>query len=289
MRVQRALARAGVSSRRDADAMIAAGRVTVNGEVATVGQTVDPARDRIALDGAPVAAPAPRAWIVLHKPPGVLTTRDDPEGRPTVFGLVPDRPGLTYVGRLDYMTEGVLLFTTDGDAAHQLTHPSRGVERTYVAVVRGNAPAAVRELRRGVMLDDGPVTAEQVDARPLGNRTWEFELTITEGRTREVRRVCEALDLEVLRLVRTRFGPVRLGNLPAGHTRALNGAERAVLDTLTGVGTTASRAGRARAAAVAARVGGAGREPGAGARVSGASRGRGDRPEPGARGAPRRD
>jgi 23S rRNA pseudouridine2605 synthase len=277
MRLQRALARAGVASRRDADALIAEGRVTVNGQVAVVGQVVDAARDAIVLDGAPIAAPAPRMWLVLHKPAGVLTTREDPEGRPTVFGIVPDRPGLTYVGRLDYMTEGVLLFTTDGDAAHQLTHPSRGVERTYVAVVRGNAPAAVRELRRGVVLEDGPVHAEQADARPLGNRTWELELTITEGRTREVRRVCEALDLEVLRLIRTRFGPVRLGNLRPGETRALNGAERSVIDTLTGAGRAAARGGARQGAERETR----GREPRPQARVRGQGGG-------GARGA-RRD
>ena len=233
MRLQRALARACVTSRRDADALVAAGRVTVNGEVAAAGQVVDPARDAIAVDGTPVAAPAPREWLVLNKPPGVLTTRDDPEGRPTVFDLVPERRGLTYVGRLDYMTEGVLLFTTDGEGAHALTHPSREVERTYLAVVRGNAPAAVRELRHGLRLEDGPVDATDVDARPLGNRRWELQLTITEGRNREVRRVCEALDLVVERLVRVRFGPVRLGTLPLGASRPLNGAERSVIDTLT--------------------------------------------------------
>src|SRR5205823_2414400 len=152
MRVQRALARAGVASRREADTLVAEGRITVNGEVATIGQVVDPARDTIALDGKRVTAPVAAQWIVLNKPAGVLTTRRDPEGRPTVFDLVPDWPGLTYVGRLDFMTEGVLLLTTDGDAAHRLTHPSSEVERTYVAVVRGNAPEAVRTARRGIDL-----------------------------------------------------------------------------------------------------------------------------------------
>lgn len=241
MRLQRALARAGISSRRDADALVAAGRVTVNGQPAAVGQTVDPARDAIAVDGRRVEAPAPREWLVLNKPPGVLTTRDDPEGRPTVFDLVPNRRGLTYVGRLDYMTEGVLLFTTDGEGAHALTHPSRAVERTYVAVVRGNAPAAVRALRHGIELEDGPVRAASVEARPLGSRRWELELTLTEGRTREVRRLCEALDLAVERLLRVRFGPVRLGTLPPGATRPLNGAERSVIDTLTRARPAAGR------------------------------------------------
>jgi 23S rRNA pseudouridine2605 synthase len=226
MRIQRALARAGVASRRKAEELIAAGRVTVNGEPARTGQTVDTDRDTIAVDGSPIAAPAAAQWIVLHKPAGVLTTRSDPGGRRTVFDLVPPLPGLTYVGRLDYMTEGVLLLTTDGAGAHALTHPSRGVERTYVATVHGNAGQAARVARRGVELEDGPVHPTYVDARPLGKGHWELEVTIAEGRTREIRRLCEALGLEVERLVRTQFGPVRLGKLPAGEARSLTGSER---------------------------------------------------------------
>ncbi|MFL5577076.1 MAG: pseudouridine synthase [Gemmatimonadaceae bacterium] len=227
MRIQRALARAGVASRRHAEELVAAGRVTVNGEVARTGQVVDPERDAIAVDGSVVGAPAERAtWIVLHKPAGVLTTRADPAGRPTVFSLVPETPGLTYVGRLDYMTEGVLLLTTDGAAAHALTHPSREVERTYIATVRGDAPGAVRQARRGVELEDGLVVPRDVDAAPLGKGRWELLVTIAEGRTREIRRLCEALGLDVERLVRTRFGPVQLGSLPAGKTRALTAKEQ---------------------------------------------------------------
>src|SRR5205085_10027183 len=180
MRIQRALARAGVSSRREAEELVAAGRVAVNGAPATIGQVIDPARDHVTLDGKPVAAPVAAQWIVLNKPPGVLATRRDPEGRPTVFELVPDWPGLTYVGRLDFMTEGVLLLTTDGDAAHRRTPPSSEVERTYAAVVRGNAPEAVRVARRGIDLEDGPVRPLHVEARPLGNRRWEFDITIAE-------------------------------------------------------------------------------------------------------------
>jgi len=233
MRVQRALARAGVISRREADRAVAEGRVSVNGTVADIGQVVDPRRDHITLDGQPVSVQVKtHRWIVLHKPTGVVTTGKDPQGRRTVFDLVERVPGLVYVGRLDFMTEGVLLLTTDGRAAHALTHPSSEVERTYVATVQGDAMSAAREARQGVELDDGLVMPREVLAHPLGQRRWAFEITITEGRTHEVRRLCEALGLEVERLVRTRFGPVRLGTLPSGDTRSLSATEQSVLDAL---------------------------------------------------------
>lgn len=233
MRVQRALARAGAASRREADQAVADGRVSVNGTVAVIGQTIDPARDRITLDGKPVKLTVDvHRWIVLHKPAAVMTTRKDPAGRRTVFDLVDDVPGLVYVGRLDFMTEGVLLLTTDGRAAHALTHPSNEIERAYVATVRGDATAAVREARRGVQLEDGLVVPRDVSAHPLGDRRWAFEITIAEGRTHEVRRVCDALGLEVERLVRTRFGPVNLGELKAGETRALTSKERDMFEAL---------------------------------------------------------
>ncbi|MEI6739742.1 MAG: pseudouridine synthase [Gemmatimonadaceae bacterium] len=233
MRIQRALARAGVTSRREADKAVAEGRVAVNGEIATIGQVVDPTTDRITLDGAPVSVQvATHRWIVLNKPAGVMTTQRDPAGRQTVFDLVDAVPGLVYVGRLDYMTEGVLLLTTDGRAAHALTHPSREVERTYEAIVRGDAVTAVRTARRGVQLEDGLVVPRDVSAEPLGQRRWRFEITIAEGRTHEVRRLCDALGLEVERLVRIRFGPVRLGDLASGETRALTPKEFAVLEAI---------------------------------------------------------
>jgi 23S rRNA pseudouridine2605 synthase len=239
MRIHRALARAGIASRRKAEELVAAGRVTVNGAVARTGQSVDPGRDAIAVDGKPIAAPAATArWHLLHKPAGVLTTRSDPEGRRTVFDLVPKAPGLTYVGRLDYMTEGVLLLTTDGDAAHQLTHPSAAVPRRYVATVKGPVKQAAAAIRAGLELEDGPVQAEDVEVAPGPHpRTWDLALTIREGRTREVRRLCEAVELEVLRLVRVAFGPIRLGTLPAGASRPLTSRERDLLLALTRTGS----------------------------------------------------
>jgi 23S rRNA pseudouridine2605 synthase len=235
MRIHRALARAGVASRRKAEELVAAGRVLVNGAVARTGQAVDPSVDRITVDGNELPPPATTfEWVVLNKPAGVVTTKSDPEGRRTVFELVPKAAGLTYVGRLDYLTEGVLLLTTDGDAAHVLTHPSSEVERTYVATVRGDVRAAVAAARDGVELDDGVVQPSAVEGRPIGNRLSEFEITIAEGRNREVRRLCEALGLEVQRLVRTKFGPVSLGELAAGETRPLTPRERLELEHLLG-------------------------------------------------------
>jgi 23S rRNA pseudouridine2605 synthase len=229
MRIQRALARAGIASRRKAEALIAAGHVRVNGEVARIGQVVDPDNDAILVDDQPIAAPARAEWIVLNKPAGVMTTKSDPDGRRTVFDLVPRIPGLTYVGRLDYLTEGLLLLTTDGAAAHRLSHPSSEIERTYVATVTGKGDDAVHEARQGVVLDDGPVHPRRVSARKLGRDRWEFEVTITEGRKREVRRLCSALGLGVEKLVRVRFGPIELGDLPVGQTRKLTPRERSAL------------------------------------------------------------
>ncbi len=234
MRIQRALARSGVASRRHSEELIRAGRVMVNGSVAQIGQTVDPAKDDIRVDGKRVAAPAAPVWMVLHKPAGVMTTRSGAGGRRTVFDLVPDVPGLTYVGRLDYLTEGVTILTTDGHGAHALTHPSNEVERTYLAIVRGDAETAARRARGVVELEDGPVQARRVTTTPLGGGLHEFEVTIAEGRNREVRRFCDALDLRVERLTRTRYGPVELGRLKVGESRPLTRAELSAIAKITG-------------------------------------------------------
>jgi 23S rRNA pseudouridine2605 synthase len=233
MRIQRALARAGVASRRAAEELVAAGRVRINGAVAETGQSVNPTLDTIAVDGRTIGAPAAPYWLVLNKPSGVLTTRSDPAGRRTVFDLVDNVAGLTYVGRLDYMTEGILLLTTDGEAAHKLTHPSGEIERTYLATVRGDGGLAARVAAKGVELEDGPVFPREVSARRAARGLWDLELTIAEGRTREVRRLCEALGLRVERLVRTKFGPVKLGSLEPGKTRALTAREKELIAALT--------------------------------------------------------
>ena len=232
MRIQRALARAGVLSRRKAEELVSNGRVTVNGTLAQVGQTVDPERDVIKVDGERIGAPAPIEWFVLHKPAGVITSRHDPEGRTTVFDLVPTRPGLTYVGRLDFLTEGVLLLTTDGAAAHRLTHPSHEVERTYVASVLGEGDMAAETARHGVELEDGVVRPKKIVAEKKGRGRWELTITISEGRNREVRRLCEAVGLEVDRLIRVKFGPVELGDLASGKVRSLTKAELKALEKL---------------------------------------------------------
>lgn len=229
MRVQRALARAGIASRRVAEGLIRQGRVRVNGTVATLGQSADPARDRITVDGRRIQ-PARSVWIALHKPVGYVVSRRDPEGRPTVFSLLPDVPGLTYVGRLDVMTAGLLLLTTDGEGVNRLTHPRYAAERRYRVLVHGKPPAEVRRLlERPVVIDDRPVALTEVKVRPADGGRSDVLLTLAEGRYRIVRRLCERLDLKVDRLTRLSHGPVRLGRLPPGRWRHLSRVERAAL------------------------------------------------------------
>ena len=221
-RLQKVLARVGIGSRRVCEDLIAEGRVLVDGEMAVLGRRVDPETALIEVDGAPVGVRPDLVHYVLNKPAGVVTTADDPQGRPTVVGLVPDEPRVFPVGRLDVDTEGLLLLTNDGELAHRLTHPSYGVEKEYVAEVEGLPTRAVlRRLREGVELDDGPTAparATLVDPSVV-------RLTIHEGRNRQVRRMCEAVGHSVVRLIRTRIGPLTDRSLAPGAWRELTGAE----------------------------------------------------------------
>ena len=221
-RLQKVLARVGIGSRRVCEDLIAEGRVLVDGEVAVLGRRVDPETALIEVDGAPVGVRPDLVHYVLNKPAGVVTTADDPQGRPTVVGLVPNEPRVFPVGRLDVDTEGLLLLTNDGELAHRLTHPSYGVEKEYVAEVEGLPTRAVlRRLREGVELDDGPTAparATLVDPSVV-------RLTIHEGRNRQVRRMCEAVGHSVVRLVRTRIGPLADRSLAPGAWRELTGDE----------------------------------------------------------------
>ncbi len=218
IRLQKVLARAGFGSRRVCDDLIADERVTVNGEVAVLGRRVDPTADTVAVDAVVIGVRPGLVHYLLNKPVGVVTTADDPQGRRTVVELVPAEPRVFPVGRLDQDTEGLLLLTNDGDLAHRLTHPSFGVEKEYLAEVEG-APSrsTVRRLREGVELDDGrtaPASASLVEPNLL-------RLTIHEGRNRQVRRMCEAVGHPVLRLVRTRIGPLSDRALRPGAWRPL--------------------------------------------------------------------
>ena len=221
-RLQKVLARAGVASRRACEDLITAGRVAVNGRPAHLGQRIDPQTDVVEVDGVLVAVAPDLVHYLLHKPRGVVTTARDPEGRPTVVGLVPDEQRVFPVGRLDADTEGLLLLTNDGELAHRLTHPSFGVDKEYLAEVEGALkPGELRSLRAGVDLSDGrtaPAKVVQVSPGVL-------RITIHEGRNRQVRRMCEAVGHPVRRLIRTRIGPITDHRLKAGEWRSLTRAE----------------------------------------------------------------
>jgi 23S rRNA pseudouridine2605 synthase len=233
MRLQRALARAGVTSRRKAEELIRAGRVRVDGAVATIGMSVDPLRQRVTVDERAVR-PGPVTWLALNKPVGYVVSRADPDGRRTVYDLLPKVPGLAYVGRLDVMTSGLLLLTTDGAAAHRLTHPRFAVPRTYWWRAHGRDAEAVQAaLTRPPTIDGRPVRVVSFRVRPAG-RSVEVELTLAEGRQRIVRRLAEALALKVEWLHRVAYGPVRLGRLGEGKYRRLAPHEVAAIERMHG-------------------------------------------------------
>jgi 23S rRNA pseudouridine2605 synthase len=221
-RLQKVLARAGVGSRRACEELIAGGRVKVNGQPARLGQRASAADDHISVDGIPLAVRQGMAYYLVNKPAGVLTTASDTRGRPTVVSLVPCQPRVYPVGRLDWATEGLIVLTNDGELAYRLAHPSFGVEKEYIVeAARPFTPEAVRRLRRGVVLDDGVTAPARVNLlRPDAAR-----VVVHEGRNRQVRRMCEAVGCPVLRLVRSRLGPLRDPALGPGQWRHLSPAE----------------------------------------------------------------
>lgn len=228
MRLSKILAQAGLASRRGAEALLEAGRVTVNGVVRLEpGAQADPATDAIALDGRPVGAREAHAYVLLHKPQGYVTSLHDPEGRRVVTDLLPSgSPRLFPVGRLDYDAEGLLLLTNDGELANRLLHPRYEIPRVYeVEVERRVAPADLDRWRRGVLLPDGPARPAAVGILEHGKGSTRLSITFKEGRYREVKRYCKALGHPVTRLRRVQFGPLRLGALPSGRTRPLTAAE----------------------------------------------------------------
>jgi 23S rRNA pseudouridine2605 synthase len=225
MRLQAFLARAGVASRRKAEELILKGLVRVNGEVAHLGQRVGTG-DLVEVAGRRVELPQKRVVLALHKPRGYTTTRSDPHAEKTVYELLPEIPGLHPVGRLDRESEGLLLFTNDGELLFRLTHPRYGVRKVYrVWTERGTLPQALcRRLVEGVALEDGPARALACRPAPGG-----AILTLGEGRKREVRRMLKAVGYPVKRLLRLQVGPIRLGNLPPGKWRRLSEEEVAAL------------------------------------------------------------
>lgn len=237
IRLQKVLAQAGIASRRTGEEMIAAGRVEVNGKLVTEqGRRVDPARDVIRVDGSRIPPARHHLYVVLNKPRGVVSTMDDPQGRPTLQEYLGQRSKerLFHVGRLDADTEGLIILTNDGEFAQRLTHPSYEIPKTYLAVVEGPVDhATVTRLRRGVTLDDGPIKPDKVTLRERGPDRSMLEITLHSGQNRVVRRIFDAIGHPVRRLSRTAIGPIRLGQLKAGAVRDLTREELgSLLDTV---------------------------------------------------------
>ena len=246
-RLQKVLAHAGVASRRACEQLIADGHVSVDGITVTeAGVRVDPLTQEIRVDGSRILTNPELITLMLHKPAGVVTTMEDPEGRPTVaqYGRdylaehpeLPDSLRLVHVGRLDTETEGLLLLSNDGELSHRLMHPSFEIAKTYVAIVEGQVePWVPRKLRRGIELEDGEAKADRVTVKDSGPRGSIVEITLHSGKNRIVRRMLDAVGHPVTRLARTRLGPLRLGNLRPGQTRPLSGEEIAALQQEVGL------------------------------------------------------
>lgn len=223
-RLQKVLAAAGIGSRRQCEELIRAGRIEVDGTIVTrLGTTVDPERQEIRVDGV-VLSRSKRTYYAVHKPRGVVTTHRDPAGRPRVIDLVPTTPERLFpVGRLDLYSDGLILLTNDGELANQLTHPRYGVEKTYRVLVAGEPTREVLDkLRRGVHLAEGVARVHRVQVKNRQRKSTLLEMTLREGKNREIRRVLARVGHKVLRLTRIAVGPVRLGNLPPGAHRKLS-------------------------------------------------------------------
>ena len=221
-RLQKVLARAGIGSRRVCEKLIVDQRVTVNGEIPELGEKVDPETSQIEVDGLKIGVRQDLVYYLVNKPIGIITTSKDPQKRSTVIDLVPTHPRVFPVGRLDADTEGLILMTNDGDLTHYLTHPSFGIEKEYLVQVEVKPSRnAIRQLRQGVELDDGltaPAKVSLVDEKLL-------KIVIHEGRNRQVRRMCESIGHPVIRLVRSRIGPIVDRSLRPGSFRELTNQE----------------------------------------------------------------
>lgn len=234
-RLQKVMARAGVASRRRSEELIRQGRVAVNGRVVReLGVRVDPESDTITVDGQPIQVISQHTYIALHKPPGVITTVDDPWGRPTVLDLVQVDARVYPVGRLDAESEGLVLLTDDGELAHRLTHPRFGHQKEYHVCVAGQlSDGDLERLRSGVRLEDGITAPAQIDVLRYGEGDTWLRMILHEGRKRQIRRMAEAVGHPVKRLIRVRVGPIRLGELAPGRWRHLSQHEiRQVRETI---------------------------------------------------------
>ncbi len=236
-RLQKLLARAGFGSRRAAEKLIEAGRVTIDGQVATLGVRADAGSQRIEVDGAALPGEPPPTTLMLNKPEGYLVTASDEQGRRTVFDLLPKAPSsLRYVGRLDRDSSGLLLLTTDGELAFRLSHPRYEVVKRYeVTVSREPAPRALERLRAGIELDDGPTAPAEVAVLHSNRDGVRLRISLHEGRKRQVRRMLRAVGYGVSQLERVEFAGLRLGNLKPGQSRPLNADELTKLRTLVGL------------------------------------------------------
>jgi len=232
VRLHKAIAEAGVASRRAAEKMISQGKVTVNGELVTgMGVLVDPDMDTITVDGIPITRPGKKRTYLVYKPRGVLCTRDDPEGRKTIYDILPPevQEGLHSAGRLDYSAEGLIILTNDGDLTQRLTHPSSHLPKTYMVKVTGKiGDAAMRGLRHGVDLDDGktlPAEVSPVHPEVPEKNSW-IRIVLTEGRKNQIKRMGDAIGYPVLEIIRTGIGPIEAGKrMKPGSFRKLSSTE----------------------------------------------------------------